>query len=97
MAIFVYKGLDRTGKEVKSSLNSEGMNQAKTKLRSMGIMLIDIKEQKSAANKSKGSFSFGSNVSIEELALLTRQLATLTKAKIQIVESLNALMDQTES
>ncbi len=97
MAIFVYKGLDRTGKEVKSSLNSEGMNQAKTKLRSMGIMLIDIKEQKSAANKSKGSFSFGNNVSIEELALLTRQLATLTKAKIQIVESLNALMDQTES
>lgn len=97
MAIFVYKGLDRTGKEVKASLNSESLNLAKTKIRSMGVMLIDIKEQKSGAKKSKGSFSFGDGVSIEELALMTRQLATLTKAKIQIVESLGALMDQTES
>jgi general secretion pathway protein F len=97
MAIFVYKGLDRTGKEVKSSLNSESLNQAKTKVRAMGIMLIDIKEQKSGANKPKSSLSFGDSVSVEELALLTRQLATLTKAKIQIVESLAALMDQTDS
>lgn len=97
MAIFVYKGLDRTGKEVKSTLNSESMNQAKSKIRTMGIMLIDIKEQKSGANKAKGSFSFGDNVSVEELALMTRQLATLTKAKIQLVEALSALMDQTES
>ncbi len=97
MAIFVYKGLDRTGKEVKSSLNSESLNQAKTKVRAMGIMLIDIKEQKSGANKPKSSLSFGDSVSVEELALLTRQLATLTKAKIQIVEALAALMDQTDS
>lgn len=97
MAIYVYKGLDRTGKEVKSSINSESLNQAKTKIKSMGVMLIEIKEQKSGANKSKSSFSFGDSVSVEELALLTRQLATLTKAKIQIVEALGALMDQTDS
>ncbi|MAF78816.1 MAG: type II secretion system protein GspF [Halobacteriovoraceae bacterium] len=96
MAIYEYKGLDRTGKEVKASLNSEGINQAKTKIKSMGIMLIDIKEKKSGASKDKSSFSFGGSIKVEELALFTRQLATLAKAKIQIVEALGALMDQTD-
>jgi len=96
MAIYEYKGLDRTGKEVKASVNSEGINQAKSKIKTMGIMLIDIKEKKSGASKDKGSFSFGGSIKVEELALFTRQLATLAKAKIQIVEALSALMDQTD-
>ena len=95
MAIFVYKGLDKTGKDVKGNINSEGLNQAKAKVKAMGIMLLDIKEQKS---KSKGGqLSFGDIVSVQDLSLMTRQLSTLTKAKIQIVESLGALMDQTEN
>lgn len=96
MAIYEYKGLDRTGKEVKATVNSEGISQAKAKVKSMGVMLIDIKEKKSGANKAKGGFSFGDGISVEDLALFTRQLATLAKAKIQIVEALGALMDQTD-
>ncbi len=97
MAIFKYTGLDRTGKEVKASINSEGLNQAKTKLKTMGIMLISISEQKSGTNKEKTALNFGDNVSVDDLALMTRQLATLVKAKIQIVEALSALMDQTDN
>ncbi|MCO4792338.1 MAG: type II secretion system inner membrane protein GspF [Bacteriovoracaceae bacterium] len=97
MAIFSYKGLDQAGRDVKSTINAEGVSQAKTKLRSMGIMLIEIKEQKSDTSKKSAGFSFSSGVSIEELSLMTRQLATLVKAKIQIVEALSALMDQTEN
>lgn len=97
MAIYSYKGLDQTGRDIKSTVNAEGINQAKSKLRSMGIMLIEISEQKSDTAKKSGSVTFGTGVSIEELALLTRQLATLVKAKIQIVEALSALMDQTDN
>ena len=96
MAIFSYKGLDKTGKEVKSQITSEGEVQAKAKIKSLGIMLIEIKEQKADSQKHS-SISFGQSVNIEDLSLMTRQLATLTKAKIQIVESLSALMDQTEN
>ncbi|CAM9979817.1 unnamed protein product, partial [Chrysoparadoxa australica] len=96
MAIYNYKGLDRTGKDVKGSINSESLNQAKAKIKSMGVMLVDIKEQK-AKGKGTSAFSFGENVSVEDLSLMTRQLATLTKAKIQIVEGLSALIDQTEN
>jgi general secretion pathway protein F len=99
MAIYAYKGLDKTGKEVKSSINCESLTVAKTKVRSMGIMLIEINEQKSQ-NKSAGggsSISFGQAVSIQDLSLMTRQLATLIKAKIQIVEAFSALVDQTDN
>lgn len=99
MAIYNYKGLDRTGKEVKKTINAEGLAQAKSKLREMGIMLIDIREQKSGASNKSTSFNldFGQTINVSELALMTRQLATLTKAKIQIVESFSALIDQTEN
>lgn len=98
MAIYSYKGLDRTGKEVKSTINSDSLASAKSKIKSMGIMLIDIKEQSSASLKqTSSSLSFGSPISIQDLALMTRQFATLIKARIQIVEALTALMDQTDN
>lgn len=95
MPIFLYKGLDKTGKEIKATVNSDGLPQAKSKIKHMGIMLIDIKEQKS---KTGGGFSFGKgSVSVEDLAMMTRQFATLVKAKIQIVDALAALGDQVDS
>ncbi len=98
MPIYTYKGLSKTGKEIKSTVTVESLAMAKQKIKSMGVMLIDIQEEKSKSEK-KGllSISFGSGVSVEDLALMTRQLATLIKAKIQIVEALSALMDQVES
>jgi general secretion pathway protein F len=96
MAMFTYKGLDKTGKEIKSSVNADSLVFAKQKLKSMGIMLISIKEQKTSKQK-EGSVSIGGGINIEDLSLMTRQLATLVKAKIQIVEALTALIDQTEN
>ena len=98
MAIYNYKGIDRTGKEVKGTVNVEGLSNAKAKVKSLGIMLTDISEQTSGSvKKASSSISFGSGVSIEDLALMTRQLATLLKAKIQVVEAFTALVDQTDN
>jgi len=97
MAIFSYKGLDKTGKEVKSIINTESLSQAKAKVKAKGIMLIEIKEQSSDSSKKESALSFGGGVNINDLSLMTRQLATLIKAKIQIVEALSALMDQSDN
>jgi general secretion pathway protein F len=98
MAIFSYKGMDRSGKEIKNTINTESIAAAKAKIKAMGIMLIDIKEQK-AQGTSGGSnfFKMGASVGVDDLAMMTRQLATLIKAKIQIVEALAALVDQVEN
>jgi general secretion pathway protein F len=96
MPIFSYKGLDKTGKEIKNTINAESIIQAKNKIKLSNIMLIDIKEKKTKSGSS--SLSIGSGkVSINDLALMTRQLATLIKAKIQIVEALSALQDQVDN
>jgi general secretion pathway protein F len=98
MPIYQYKGMDRTGKEVKNSINVESIAAAKQRVKSMGIMLIDIREQKAQGTGAGGSvLRIGGSVPVEDLAMMTRQLATLIKAKIQIVEALAALTDQVDN
>ncbi len=97
MPIYAYKGMDRTGKDVKSTINVESIVAAKQRLKSMGIMIVEIKEERAKGTTAGGSiFRIGGSVSVDDLALMTRQLATLIRAKIQIVEALAALVDQVE-
>ncbi len=99
MPIYNYKALDRAGKEVKGTLNIDSIASAKQKIRSMGVMLVDIREQKSAASGGGGSVvaRFKGRVTVEDLALMTRQFATLIKAKIPVAEALSALTEQVDS
>ena len=48
MPIYTYKGLDKTGKDVKGSLTAEGLFQAKSKLKMAGVMLTGIREKKAS-------------------------------------------------
>jgi general secretion pathway protein F len=98
MPIYAYKGMDRTGKEVRNTINVESIAAAKQRVKSMGIMLIDIREQRAQGTGAGGSLlRLGGSVPVDDLAMMTRQLATLIKAKIQIVEALGALTDQVEN
>lgn len=98
MPIYAYKGMDRTGKEIKNTINVDSIASAKQRIKSMGIMLIDIREQKAQGTSGGRSLlSIGGSVPVDDLAMMTRQLATLIKAKIQIVEALSALVDQVEN
>ncbi len=98
MPIYSYKGMDRTGKEIKNTINVESIVAAKQRVKSMGIMLIDIREQKAQGTSgARTLLQLRGSVPVEDLAMMTRQLATLIKAKIQIVEALAALVDQVEN
>src|SRR5690606_40335978 len=55
-------------------------------------------EQKAQGTSGKPSlFRLGGSVPVDDLAMMTRQLATLIRAKIQIVEALAALTDQVDN
>jgi general secretion pathway protein F len=98
MPIYAYKGLDRTGKEIKNTINMENILAAKQRIKSMGVMLIDIREQKAQGTSGGATLlRVGGSVPVDDLAMMTRQLSTLVKAKIQIVEALSALTDQVEN
>lgn len=97
MPLFNYKALDSSGKEIKSTINTETVAIAKQKIRAQGLMLLEISEQSSKKEGSSLTRAIGQSINITDLALMTRQLATLIKAKIQIVEALSALIDQIEN
>ncbi len=96
MPIYQYKGISTNGKTFKDKVNADSLAQAKSKLVSNGVMLLDIKEMSSNKNSAFG-LKFGKKVNIAELSLMTRQLATLLKAKIPLSDSLKALVDQLDS
>lgn len=95
MAIFSYKGIDnRTGKSVKANITADTLAMAKQRITSAGIMLIEIDEKKSQDTPKIGGITLAKKVGVDDLALMTRQLATLISAKIPLSEALAALVDQ---
>jgi general secretion pathway protein F len=97
MPIFEYKGLNKQGKNLKGVMDSENIRVARAKLKKDGIFVTDIKNKKksvSAADKKKIS---GNSVPVKDLAMMTRQLATMLKAAIPLVDSLAAVSEQVEN
>jgi general secretion pathway protein F len=97
--IFEYRGLNRSGSNVKGTVDADNQRSARLKLKKDGVFVTDIKDKsREAAKKVKGKRG-GSNrgVSVSDLSMATRQLATLIKANIPLVDSLNAVSEQIEN
>jgi len=97
MPIFEYKGLTKDGKTVKGNLDSENLRTARTKLKKDGIFVVDIKDKKKSADNKKSNSRSTGNVPVKDLSLMTRQLATLIKANIPLVDALTAISEQVEN
>ncbi|MGZ3686749.1 MAG: type II secretion system inner membrane protein GspF [Bdellovibrionota bacterium] len=97
--IYDYKAFGVDGKAVKGIVEAENQKAARQKLKKQNLMATEILEKTAAKpNTGGGGIPFlGSRVNVRELSLMTRQLASLVKANIPLVEALNALVDQTEN
>lgn len=98
MAAFEYVALNAKGKQSKGVLEADTPRQVRQKLRETGFTPLDIihlGDQQKAKEKSSGGF-FKPSIKVAELALITRQLATLVKAALPIEEALKAVAEQTE-
>ncbi len=96
MPIFEYRGVNATGKNIRGVVDAESPQLARAKLRSDGIYLTDLSEGSSQRVKSSKASGFGAVVRSRDIAIMTRQLSTLISAGIPLVESLSALVEQTE-
>jgi len=98
MPVYEYRGLTKDGKSTKGILDSDSVRSARLKLKKDGVFITDIKDKKksnSASAKRRHSVSKKS-VPVRDLALMTRQLATLLKAQIPLVDCLGAVSEQVE-
>lgn len=98
MAAFEYIVLDHKGREKKGVIEGDTPRQVRQILRDKGMMPLQIEtaanQEKKQQNKPVQISRRG--ISATDLALFTRQLATLVRAAIPIDEALSAVGQQTE-
>lgn len=98
MPIFEYKGLTKDGKNTKGIIDSENLRAARMKLKKDGIFVVSIEDKKKTVQKKASSLRVRSGtVPVNDLSLMTRQLATLVKANIPLVDALTAVSEQVEN
>ena len=110
MPVFEYRALNAAGKNVEGLKEAETPKTLRAVLRKEGIFLTDVLGQAEGALKpgqkakptSLGSTEVnfsklgGGSVNTDDIAVMTRQLATLLKAGVSLVEALSAMVDQVE-
>ncbi len=100
MPIFEYTAISSSGKSTKGNIDAENIRAARQRLRGQGIFPTEIKESMAvqrASTRDLKKFLQSDRVGVADLAISTRQLATLTAAGLPLVNALQALSDQTES
>lgn len=108
MPVYAYKGLDSKGKAVSGNKEADGAKGLRAVLRRDGIFLTEFREQDVAKLASGGVRNLSLRrdvdlkslfgwVSKQDVAVFTRQVATLLKAGIPLTETLAALVEQTEN
>lgn len=98
MPAFEYSALNKRGREEKGVLEADSMRQVRAMLRDRGLAPLDVttsREKKERSNPLARLFTPG--LSIQELALVTRQLATLIGAGLPVEEALLAVSRQSEN
>jgi general secretion pathway protein F len=102
MPVYAYRGFNAAGRAVGGIVDADSPKGARQKLRRKGVFPTELVEQerRSPATEASAGWQLSryfERIRPEELALLTRQLATLVAARIPVVEALSALVEQTEN
>lgn len=77
-AVYEWEGKDRNGKQVRGEIRAAGENQVKSSLRRQGVTPTKIK---------KRSMRSGRSIKPKDLAIFTRQLATMMKAGVPLLQA----------
>jgi general secretion pathway protein F len=96
VSAFEYTALDIAGKERKGILEGDTPRHIRQLLREQQLLPVAVAEVAQKEAKRQRSFSLARRVSSADLALFTRQLATLVRAGLPLEESLLAVSQQTE-
>jgi len=77
--VFQWEGTDKKGKKIKGDMRAPGEAVVKTTLRRQGVTVLKVKKQR--------TFGRGRKVTDKDITLFTRQLATMMKAGVPLLQS----------
>jgi len=76
--VFEWEGRDRNGKQVRGEMRAVGENQVQASLRRQGVLPTKIKKRKMRSGKA---------IKPKDIAIFTRQLATMMKAGVPLLQA----------
>jgi type IV pilus assembly protein PilC len=97
VSTFNYSVRDRTGKMITGTLDAESPAMVAAKLKQMGYAPVSIAESNSGLKTEIHIPGFGPKVKLKDLAIMTRQFATMLNSGLSLLRSLSILVDQTDS
>ncbi len=93
MPTFAYEGVDRKGSKVKGELPARSMALAKVTLRKQGVIIKNIREKRK--NILEGLMK--KKVTTLDITVFTRQLATMMKAGVPLVQGFEIVAEGLEN
>ena len=96
MGAFEYIALDAQGRERKGLLEGDTPRQVRQQLREQGLTPLEVMEAAERESGAQRGFGLQRGISATDLALVTRQLATLVRSALPVEEALLAASQQCE-
>ena len=95
---FEYTVRDRTGKTVRGKLDAPDDRAVAAKLREMGYAPVSITQaSRKGLDRELSIPGLGTKVGLKDLAVFSRQFATMISSGLSLVRALNILAEQTEN
>jgi type IV pilus assembly protein PilC len=91
---YAYKVRDREGKMAAGAMEAESEQAVVTRLRQMGYAPISIEEEKGAGLKTEIRLPGVSGVKLKDLAVFSRQFATMINSGLSLLRALTILGEQ---
>ena len=96
-ATYTYKVRDRQGKLLEGSLEADSSQLVVNRLRQMGYTPIAIDQKDDAGLQKELKLPFGGKPKIKDVAVFSRQFATMINSGLSLLRALYILTDQTEN
>jgi general secretion pathway protein F len=100
LPVFEYRGVDTEGKNVRGIIDADSPRLARSRLKKTGVFPTEVQEAIAAGRRERRDLSvihLVRRVQLQDLAVMTRQLATLVSAGLAMVPALSSLTNQIEN
>ena len=96
MTAFRYAAADSAGKELSGVIEADSARAARQLLRGRSLVPLTVEPVVAEAQRSALQLSLGRRLSQTELAVITRQLASLLGAQLPVADALTVMVEQSE-
>jgi len=97
MSLFNYTCKDKNGNTQNGQIEAKSESEVTEILHKKDMVILSVGSAQKKGSRARGGKGFGGGVKLDDIVVLSRQLATMIEAGIPVVQALGVLRDQVES